>query len=153
VSKNTQIRNRIIILFIIFLGLFLVWQLVLWLMNGGEPVNQASGEKMPIHIMKVSPIDGELATSPRGYCVDFNFRAGNGMGNAPEKSIHYFFDGIDVTSQTDGLVTLNIPPSAGSICYKPGIQLSEGWHSAKVSYFDVKGKSFQYLWRFQVEKK
>ncbi len=145
-------RKRLIILLMVPIGFFLLCLLVLWIMNGGWPITEASGEKKPIHIMKVEPSDGEFVTSARGYCVNFDFRAGNGMGQTPEKSVHYFFDGIDVTHQTDGLINLDIPPSGGLFCYKSSIQVPKGWHTAKVTYKDMTGEVFSYLWRFQVVK-
>ena len=151
-NMNRKHINRLLTILMILIGIFLILLFSLWLMNGGWSINKASGEKVPINIRKVVPYDGELVTSPHGYCLNFDFRAGNGMGDNPVKSVRFFYDGIDVTQQTNGLITLDIPPSGGSLCYKPDAQLSEGWHTAKVTYTDVTGESFSYLWRFQVAK-
>lgn len=150
---SPKFLKRLFLAILILIGTFLSWLFVLWLLNGGFPVNKASGEMMPIHIIKVQPNDGESVTSLRGYCVNFDLKAGNGIGGTPEKSIHYFFDGIEVTSQINGLVTLDIPPSVGSYYYQHVLQISEGWHTAKVTYLDARGESFYYLWRFQNNQK
>jgi hypothetical protein len=147
-----KIFKRLFLTLIIIIVAFLLWFLVHWLIDGGWPTDQASGEKIPINITKVQPTDGETVSSRSSYCVNFEFRAGNGMGEQAVAKIHFFYDGKEVTQQTNGLVTLDLPPSAGSFCYKSDIQFSEGWHSAKVNYTDVTGKSFGYLWRFLIKK-
>ncbi len=142
--------KRLFFLLTIFIGIMALWFGSQWINNGGLPANKASGQILPINITKVQPYDGEVIPTIDSYCLDFDYRAGNGMGGIPLKSIHMFFDGIDVTNQTDALITLDIPPSSGLICYKPGTQFSKGWHTSKVTYLDKKGESFTYLWRFFV---
>jgi hypothetical protein len=149
-KMKIKLPKRLVLLILILTSFFLLWLLITWVINGGWPANTASGEKLPIHIMKVQPLDGELVKSPSSFCVNFDFRAGNGMGENPTKDTHFFYDGVDVSRQTDGLITLDIPPSGGLFCYKPGNQFLEGWHTAKVTYVDKIGDNFSYLWRFQV---
>jgi hypothetical protein len=133
------------------IGVFLLITALLWLTNGGWTVASPTGDKLPPHIQKVNPADGELVTGAKSFCVHFDFLAGNGMGLTPEKSMHFFYDGNDVTDKIDGLVTLDYPPSTASLCYMPGTTLSSGWHTAKVTYKDITNKPFSYVWRFQIQ--
>ncbi len=37
------------------------------------------------------------------------------------------------------------------MCYDVYGSLPIGWHTAQVIYNDIKGRKFQYTWRFQVK--
>ncbi len=134
-------------------GLVLFIIIVNWFSHGGLPVQGGSGEILPIHIQKVKPSDGETITELKGVCASFKFQEGEGIGDNPLRKIKFYFDGFDVTSQIDGLVALDKPPSWGTLCYKStSSAFSQGWHSVKIVYRDVTGQEFDYLWRFLVKR-
>jgi hypothetical protein len=144
---------KVLITIGVIIGIVLIVGVIRWLSNGGWPATGPTGGTLPPHIQKVDPADGGVVTETNSFCVYFDFRAGQGMGNNPEKTIYFFHNGFDVTNKVDGLVTLNYPPSGGLICYKPGKPLSSGWHTAKVTYKDSANHSFSYTWRFQITGK
>ncbi len=132
-------------------GMLVIGWIASWFANGGWPASGPTGYVLPPHIQKVSPADGEAVIASRGFCVDFFFQAENGMGHDPERTLRFFLDGINVTKKVHGLVTLDYPPSGGSLCYNPDAPLSPGWHTVKVTYADSKKQKFEYIWRFQVK--
>ena len=131
-------------------GLIALGWIALWLANGGWPASGPTGDVLPPHIYRVSPKDGEVVTETRGFCIEFHFQEGNGMGYAPIQSVRFFLDGINVTKRVNGLLTLDYPPSGGSLCYTADIPLSSGWHTVKVTYNDSINQKFEYTWRFQI---
>lgn len=134
-------------------GLVIFIMVVNWFSNGGPPVQGGSGDILPIHIQKVKPSDGEAIMDLKGVCANFIFQEGEGIGDNPLSKIKFYFDGFDVTSQIDGLVALDKPPSWGTLCYKSTSgTFSRGWHTAKIVYRDVTGQEFDYLWRFLVKR-
>jgi hypothetical protein len=134
-------------------GMLVIGWIALWLANGGRPASGPAGYVLPPHIQKVNPADGETVIAPRGFCVDFFFQAENGMGFDPERTLRFFLDGINVTKKVHGVVTLDYPPSGGSLCYNPDTPFSPGWHTVKVNYTDSQNQKFEYIWRFQVKSK
>lgn len=144
--------TRVVLIIGGIIGMLAIGWLALWLLNGGWPAIGPTGYVLPPHIQDVSPADGETVTAPRGFCVDFFFRAGNGMGHAPMRTVRFFLDGINVTQNVHGFVTLDYPPSGGSFCSNPDALLSPGWHTVKVTYTDSTKQKFAYTWRFQEKK-
>ena len=132
-------------------GMLSIGWLILWLVNGGWPASGPTGNILPIHIHQVSPKDGEVVTETYGFCVEFQFQEGQGMGHNPTRTIRFFMDGINITQKMNGIVTLDYPPSLGSLCYQSEIPLYSGWHTAKVTYIDSTKQKLEYIWRFQVK--
>ena len=130
----------------------LLWIVIQWAANGGWPSSGAVRDTLPPHIQYVSPADGNGVEDSYGICVHFYFQAGRGMGEEPEKAIHFFLDGKNVTRDVVDLVRLQYgyPTPVGEPCYKRPEPLRSGWHTAKVTYEDISGERFEYKWRFVV---
>lgn len=148
-------RNLVnaIVIIAVLASIIIMLGVARWLLNGGWPSTGPTGDTLPPNMQKVNPFDGETVTETNSVCVYFDFRAGQGMGSDPEKTIRFFYNGYNVTNKVDGLIALNQPPSLGVLCYKPGRPLLSGWHTFKVTYKDIANKSFSYIWRFQVTGK
>ena len=136
---------------VIFVAVIL-WLVVQWAVNGGLPSSEAVGDKLPPHIQYVSPVDGKGVEDSNGICAHFSYQAGRGLGEEPEKVIHFFLDGKNVTRDFVDLVRLQYgyPDPVGEPCYTPPKPLRPGWHTAKVTYEDISGERFEYKWRFVV---
>jgi hypothetical protein len=122
-----------------------------WLANGGWPASGPTGDLLPLHIRRVNPMDGAVVTEAHGFCVQFLFQEGNGMGHNPDRTIRFFLDGRNVTKKMNGLFTTDFPPSLGTLCYKSDVPLNSGWHTIKVTYADSTKQKFKYAWRFEVK--
>ncbi|PKO20871.1 MAG: hypothetical protein CVU38_17800 [Chloroflexi bacterium HGW-Chloroflexi-1] len=109
-----------------------------------------TGEKVLLHLNDISPPDGATVSETHSVCLSFLLREGNSLDHTREGWMKLYLDGRNVTGETEGLITLNEPPSGGRFCYGAERPLSPGWHTAKVVYWDVKGVRFEYRWRFQV---
>jgi len=130
----------------------ILWRGIPWVVNGGWPSSGAVGDTLPPDIKYVRPADGELVGDSYGICVHFNYLAGRGMGEEPERVARYFLDGINVTKDIVDLVRLQYgyPDPVGEPCYSRHELLRSGWHTAKVTYEDISGERFEYKWRFVV---
>jgi len=144
-------RIFVVITGVIFVAVIL-WLVIQWAVNGGLPSSGAVRDKLPPHIQYVSPADGKGVEDSYGICVHFNYQAGRGLGEEPEKVIHFFLDGKNVSQDIVDLVRLQYgyPYPVGEPCYTPPKPLHSGWHTAKVTYKDISGKRFEYKWRFVV---
>ncbi|RPI35231.1 MAG: hypothetical protein EHM70_00335 [Chloroflexota bacterium] len=123
-----------------------------WLFVGGISFPWPTRQGMPVHIITVRPIDGSISKDTHGYCVYFSYLEGFGMNNLHGKNIFYFFDGVNVTSEINGIETLNVPTSGGTICYQQKNNLPPGWHMAAVIYKDRLWIPYGYHWRFIIEE-
>ena len=144
--------TRIVLIVVVVVGILVIGWIALWLINGGWPASGPAGNVLPPHIRSTSPVDGEevAASAYKGFCLDFYFRAGNGMGVAPTRRIRSFLDGFNVTKKMDGFLTSDHPISSGVLCVGTDTPLSPGWHTAKVTYSDITKQKFGYTWRFKI---
>jgi hypothetical protein len=152
IKKEFLVPRAVIIVGVIGAAIFFIW-LGSWLANGGLPASGPTGNLLPPHVQRVTPADGEMIKNPGGICINFLFQAGRGMGYDPKRTVQMFLDGINVSKGLNGLITLDNPPSYGSLCYKPYAPLSAKWHTAKVIYSDISNTRFQYTWRFLIQTK
>jgi len=141
---------------VVIVGLIVVagilWFMIQWAVNGGWPSSGAVRDTLPPHIEYVSPADGKVVEDSYTVCVHFNYIAGRGLGEEPEKTIRFFMDGKNVTRDIVDLVRLEYgyPYPLGEPCYTRHEPLRSGWHTAKVTYEDISGQRFEYKWRFAV---
>jgi hypothetical protein len=153
IQMKRQTVMRIVLIIGVAAGMIVIGWIALWLANGVWPVSGPTGDNIPPNIQKVTPVDGSLVAKAQGYCMNFLFRVGDGMGPDPVSRINAYLDGANITSNIDGMVDLMYPPITGTLCYKSdksSNSLLRGWHTAKVIYTDVKNKRFVYTWRFRV---
>ena len=145
-------KRKIVVVAGIILVLIVFWLVIQWIANGGWPSSGPVGEPLPPNIQYVKPADGERVEETYEFCVHFNYLAGHGLGDDPQKAIRYFFDGINVTKRMIDVAKLEYgyPAPMGEPCYTRTEPLNSGWHTVKVRYVDSAGKEFDYTWRFQV---
>ena len=120
-----------------------------WFANGGWPASGPTGEALPAHIRGVTPSDGKRDIQPQGFCVQFYFAAGNGLGEKAQSAIRYYLDGREVSSHMFEAVELEYPISQKEPCYRAEEPLRNGWHTLKVRYEDNRGQPFEYTWLFE----
>jgi hypothetical protein len=132
--------------------IILFWRAILWVDRGGWPASGPVGDRLPAHIQYVIPADGEIVAETFGFCVHFNYEAGNGMDEESRNAVRYFFNGTNVSKHIIDIVTLEYgyPDSVGQPCYTHPNLLKAGWHTVKLQYGDNFGKEFEYTWRFEV---
>ncbi len=114
-----------------------------WRWNGGAPE----------HITNLFPGDGQTVTQEElkdGIALNWRFRWGPGMGNNPTQSVRLFLDNTEVTNGLSWMTTKDLPPSFGTMRYVPPQPLSDGEHTARVTYTDAEGTQYSYTWRFNV---
>jgi len=128
------------------------WFVIQWRDKGGWPAAGATRQTLPPNIEYVSPTDGQVVEDPYRICAHFDYLAGRGMGEDPERTIRFFFDGKNVTRDLVDLVRLEYgyPSPVGEPCYTRPKPLGPGWYTAKVTYEDISGERFEYMWRFAV---
>jgi hypothetical protein len=136
----------------ISIGSLLLIAILIWLGNGGWPATGPTGDVFPPHIYKVFPIDGQVNSNVKSICASFQFTADKGMGIRPTDTIWFFYDGLYVGPDLDGMLTLDDPVSLGTLCFRSKNYLYLGWHTAKVIYQDTANQFFSYTWRFKIEK-
>jgi len=148
-----KLVKRLCIAFILaaILAAVLGWG-IQWVINGGWPGSGPVGESTPPHIQYVTPADGIIVSDSFGFCVNFNYETGYGLGDNPQDVIRYYLDGINVTEHVNDIVTLEYgyPDPIGEPCYNSSKLLRSGWYTAKVKYQDTEGNPFEYTWRFGV---
>ena len=127
----------------------IVWFVVSWLENGGGFSSGPVGGSLPPHISYVIPKDGEQVDDPFGFCVHFDYQAGEGMGHDPQTTVKYYLDGRNETEKIYDLISLEYPTQVGEPCLVRSEALNSGWHTVKVTYEDISGMSYAYKWRFQ----
>jgi hypothetical protein len=143
-------KRKIFIIGGIILVLVALWQVTLWVTNGGWPSPGPMGDTLPPNIQYVKPADGEQGEESYGFCVHFYYLAGNGMGEESQKTVRYFLDGFHITEGIFEAVEPEYPVSVREPCYTRTEPLRSGWHTVKVKYIDNVGDEFVYMWRFQV---
>jgi hypothetical protein len=145
-------KKTALILTLLILVAILAWFTSIYIAQGGWPASDPSTQKLPPHIEYVSPVDGQALAVSHGFCAHFNYQAGLGLGEEPQKSIRYYLDGFNVSRWVRDLTVLEYgyPAPVGEPCYRAEKPLSTGWHTAKIIYTDAGDHEFSYLWRFQV---
>ena len=143
-------RRKILIVAGTILVLVALWQVILWVANGGWPSSGPVGDTLPPNIQYVKPADGEQVKESYGFCVHFYYPAGNGMNEDSQMAVLYFLDGIHITEGMFEAVETEYPVSVREICYTRKKPLRLGWHTVKVRYVDNAGVEFVYTWRFLV---
>lgn len=140
---------------ILAIGAAIILSLILWrgstfVGHGGLPSSGPTGDILPPHIQYVNPADGDSVVTSHGFCVQFNYQAGRGLGDNPQTAIRFYIDGVNVTDSMFELVELEYPDPLGEPCFRQSEPLSTRWHTIMVSYTDRTGEEFNYSWRFQV---
>lgn len=143
IRKNLIVAGTILVLIVL-------WQVTLWVSNGGLPSPGPVGDTLPPNIQYVKPADGEPVEKSFGFCVHFYYPAGNGMGEYSQKTVRYFLDGVNIKEGIFEVVEPEYPVSVREPCYMRTKPLRSGWHSVKVDYTDNAGEEFVYMWRFRV---
>ena len=144
-AKSILIASGMILVLVIIIVV-----LIPWLSNGGWPSSGPVGDALPPHITYVSPADGQSTSDLNGFCVHFDYQAARGLDKEQQESMRYFLDGVSVTKKVYDIVSLEYPTQVGEPCFRSSQPLSEGWHTAKVSYKDRVGGRYEYIWRYQV---
>ena len=62
-------RRKILIVAGTILVLVALWQVILWVANGGWPSSGPVGDTLPPNIQYVKPADGEQVKESYGFCV------------------------------------------------------------------------------------
>ena len=151
--NEKMMRKRVIL---VIIGLLVMtatlWIVIQWAVNGGWPSSGAVRGTLPPNIQYVVPADGMTVEDSYGICVQFNYFAGHGIEDEPEKSIRFYLDGKNVTRSVVDVVRLEYgyPSPSGEPCYKRSEPLRSGWHTAKVTFKYITGERFEYKWRFEV---
>lgn len=152
-----QIAANLHHLILLALAIVLLGFTIAWIWNGGLSSIGPSSQTPPPHIQAVSPANGSEGSSPSRVCADFVFQpdAAPELGLLPFANAKLFVNGVDVTDEMIGV----IEDGQGSLCYRVSGSmsgsmsgsLSNGWHVARVVYWDATGEKYDYRWGFRVE--
>jgi hypothetical protein len=118
-----------------------------------------TGNRLPPHIVSVSPADGSVVSKQEllseGITANFNFRVGHGLGSYPANLIRFYINDNDVSIKLHWTITKDNPPSSGSFSYVPSQSISSGWKTLKIIYWDivddVPQTRYNYSWRIRVQ--
>ena len=145
-----DVKRYIILIIVLLAAAALLVVLVPWVQHGGLPVSGPANLELPPNIVRVLPGDGEPAVNINGFCVDFDFDSGRGMDETSQASTRYYFNGWNVTKDVYDIHEMEYPTMIGQPCLRQAEPLKPGWHTAKVTYEDNSGNSWEYTWNFQV---